>query len=68
MSRRSVEQAIEAGEWDEALDADAQRVEDYNREDCESTEKLRDWLEGLRTELIGQGNALPRPVPEDDAA
>lgn len=35
-------------------------IEDYNRIDCVSTEKLRDWLVGLRPHI-------PWPVPSADA-
>jgi predicted RecB family nuclease len=41
-----------------------QAIEDYNRDDCISTWKLRDWLEERRVEapaLFGQ--ELPRPAP-----
>lgn len=67
MSRRLVEHAIEAGEWDAVLDDHARIVEAYNREDCESTLKLRDWLELLRARAIGDGHDLPRPPLEDGA-
>lgn len=39
-----------------------QVVEKYNRDDCLSTAALRDWLELLRSQLVAQGNAVPRPV------
>jgi predicted RecB family nuclease len=42
----------------EALDA----VEGYNRDDCVSTLKLRDWLEGLRAQAIADGAEVPRPT------
>ena len=68
MSRRLIEHAIEAGDLDEAMDAHRRIVEDYNREDCESAERLRDWLEALRSEAIVQGYELPRPVPKTGEA
>ncbi len=68
MSRRLVEHAIEAGDLDATLDNHRRIVEDYNREDCESARRLRDWLEQLRTEVIAQGNELPRPVAQDGEA
>jgi predicted RecB family nuclease len=34
----------------------------YNRDDCLSAHALRDWLEGIRAELISQGNVIERPV------
>jgi uncharacterized protein len=41
-----------------------ERVEGYNRDDCVSTLRLRDWLEGLRREVIGSGTEVPRPAIE----
>ena len=35
----------------------------YNRDDCISALKLRDWLEGIRARLIADGVSLPRPAP-----
>ena len=35
----------------------------YNADDCVSTEKLRDWLESIRTDLIVKGTAIARPEP-----
>ncbi|MFY9621212.1 MAG: TM0106 family RecB-like putative nuclease [Pyrinomonadaceae bacterium] len=41
-------------------------IEGYNRDDCVSALRLRDWLERLRTELERQvGTSLPRPQPKD---
>lgn len=42
-------------------------VSGYNQDDCESTFQLRDWLEGRRADLIGQGQAVLRPVPPENA-
>ena len=60
-SRRIVEHAVAAGDAGPALAGHFAVVEDYNREDCESAGRLRDWLEGLRTAAVGAGHALPRP-------
>lgn len=49
------------------LPADRQTVEAYNRDDCVSTEALRDWLETQRTKLIEQGIEITRPEPGDSA-
>lgn len=49
------------------LPADRQTVEAYNRDDCVSTEALRDWLETQRTKLIEQGIEITRPEPGDGA-
>jgi len=67
-SRHIVENAIAVRDVDEQLDRDRLIVERYNREDCESASRLRDWLEQLRTEVIEQGHALPRPAIADGAA
>ncbi|MBP8274128.1 MAG: TM0106 family RecB-like putative nuclease, partial [Acidobacteria bacterium] len=37
-------------------------VEGYNRDDCMSTWRLRDWLESKRTEMMAGGADIPRPV------
>jgi predicted RecB family nuclease len=34
----------------------------YNRDDCLSARALRNWLEGIRAELITKGNVIERPV------
>lgn len=40
----------------------------YNEEDCRSTWKLREWLEGLRSEQeVRTGRLLPRPTPKEEA-
>jgi predicted RecB family nuclease len=41
-----------------------QIVQGYNRDDCLSTWRLREWLEGLRSGLIKQGVAIDRPIPQ----
>ena len=41
-------------------------IEAYNRDDCISTLKLRDWLETLRVELAQHaGEPVPRPGPRE---
>ena len=60
-SMRLVESAVADGSLDTG-DPHSRIVEDYNREDCESTLRLRDWLEDLRAELVSKGHALPRPL------
>ena len=62
MSLAIVEHAIEAGDFDARIEAHCRIVEAYNREDCESAERLRDWLERLRTDVIAAGHELPRPA------
>ena len=42
-----------------------QRIADYNKDDCVSTWRLRDWLEEQRAHLAASlGEGLPRPLPE----
>jgi predicted RecB family nuclease len=46
-----------------------QTIESYNREDCFSAERLRDWLEQRRTEIEKKtGQPLPRPAPKSGEA
>ena len=47
----------------EQQDKDA--VEGYNRDDCASTLRLRDWLEGVRRELVEGGAQIERPALAD---
>ena len=69
MSRRIVENAIAEGDGGEELALHLRVVEDYNREDCESAERLRGWLEQLRGEVVAGGGDLPRPeLREGDAS
>ena len=43
-------------------------VQGYNRDDCRSTEALRDWLEDLRAELVAGGRTCRGPSPEEAPA
>lgn len=40
----------------------------YNREDCVSARRLRDWLEEVRAGLIRQGASIDRPAPPEKRA
>lgn len=62
-----LEVSLELNDPEGIADDDRATVESYNRDDCVSTEKLRDWLEGQRVELIAQGNDVQRPEPGDPA-
>ncbi len=66
-SMRLVESAVADGSLDTG-DPHSRIVEDYNREDCESTLRLRDWLEALRADVVSKGHAIPRPLPESGEA
>lgn len=66
VNRRRLEVSLEScgvGILQEIRDS----VEGYNRDDCVSTLRLREWLESLRTELIASGTAVPRPTIKDAA-
>lgn len=39
-------------------------IEQYNQDDCISTRKLRDWLEGLRKQVLASGYKITRPQQE----
>jgi predicted RecB family nuclease len=44
-------------------------IEAYNRDDVESTWRLRDWLEARRADAVGDGHTIERPaVRETEAA
>lgn len=68
MSRRLVETAIASGAFEELPAQHQKIVEDYNREDCESALRLRDWLEVLRSDAITDGHLIPRPDLESGEA
>jgi uncharacterized protein len=61
--------AVEQDLNDEDVAAIHQAIEGYNRDDCVSTLRLRDWLEVLRLELEEKtGAPLPRPAPKTGEA
>lgn len=65
---QAVELALEADAPGAITDAIRAAVEGYNRDDCRSTEALRDWLERLRSQLVAAGIAVPRPAPKEGDA
>jgi len=67
--RRAIEHALELG-MPEAIGDDTRRiVEGYNRDDCISAARLRDWLEELRAEIVARGEPIARPplAPDEPA-
>jgi predicted RecB family nuclease len=59
---RYIEHRLELGCGDAELpDSMRDAMEGYNREDCFSTAKLRDWLERERRKLVDRGTVVPRP-------
>lgn len=54
----------EQGPGEEDIGEIRKAIEGYNRDDCVSTLRLRDWLEDRRRELEARtGTPLPRPTP-----
>ena len=65
----SLEAFFSLGETKADLGVIRDTVEEYNRDDCVSALRLREWLEGLRREVETQtGIAVPRPAPKESAA
>ncbi len=61
-----VERMLELGQGGEIPAAARAAVLEYNREDCESTLRLRGWLEELRAERVAAGEAIERPKLEEE--
>jgi uncharacterized protein len=66
--RNAMEQALEMRCADRVPQATRDVVEGYNRDDCISTLRLREWLESLRTGLESSGTPVPRPEPKTGEA
>ena len=66
-SLRTVEHALELGHLDLITPHAMKEVESYNRDDCQSTWALRDWLERRRAEREAAGDPVPRPAPPESA-
>ena len=61
-SLRTLERALELNEVASIPQEVRNTVEAYNREDCISTLRLRNWLEKLRRELVANGMEIKRPL------
>src|SRR5262249_40605767 len=61
---RNLECALELNEVAGIPDEVPRTVEAYNREDCISTLRLRDWLERIRRDLVVNGSEIKRPPLE----
>ncbi|MFB9984384.1 TM0106 family RecB-like putative nuclease [Mesorhizobium kowhaii] len=64
----SLQSSLELGHPDKIREQDRSVVESYNRDDCVSTQFLRDWLEMLRSQTIAAGEPVARPQPGDEVA
>lgn len=58
---QAMEFALESRVPQVVPDETRQAVAGYNRDDCRSTEALREWLEGRRADLVASGVDVPRP-------
>ena len=67
LHRHAFERALELGRQDAVPQTTRDAIEVYNRDDCISTMRLRDWLERLRDEAILAGRVIARPEPESGA-
>ncbi|HUF46351.1 MAG TPA: TM0106 family RecB-like putative nuclease [Vicinamibacterales bacterium] len=63
-----MEQALEFDRPELATPAVRAVVEGYNRDDCVSARRLRDWLEARREELVASGTPIDRPPVEPGEA
>src|SRR5258706_4719949 len=62
-----VQALLELGDAADIADDERRVVEAYNRDDCQSTWRLRDWLETQRASALSDRAALARPALSDAA-
>ena len=60
-----VQALLELGDASDIGDDERRVVEAYNRDDCRSTWRLRDWLETVRASAISEGEIIERPALSD---
>jgi predicted RecB family nuclease len=60
-----VQTLLELGDASDIGDDERRVVEAYNRDDCQSTWRLRDWLENVRATAISEGETVERPALSD---
>jgi predicted RecB family nuclease len=56
-----VQALLELGDASDIGDDERSAVKAYNRDDCKSTWRLRDWLENVRAIAISEGEIIARP-------
>jgi len=67
MALAKVQACLELGDLEFIDEADRAVVAGYNRDDCVSTWRLRDWLETHRDDLVAAGTDVPRPEAPEGA-
>jgi hypothetical protein len=63
-----VQASLELGDFDSIGPDERTAVTGYNRDDCLSAWRLRDWLEEIRSGLIAAGATIERPLPRSGEA
>ena len=59
-----VQASLELGDIGGIGEKERSAVTGYNRDDCLSAWRLRDWLEKVRSELLAAGAVIERPIPQ----
>lgn len=67
-NRHTLELLLENGQPQDVTGEMHRIVEQYNRDDCISAARLREWLENIRTNLAQRGEEVPRPVQKEAEA
>ena len=57
-----VQALLELGDASDVGDDERRVVQAYNRDDCRSTWRLRDWLENVRALAVSDGEIIERPA------
>ena len=65
VNRHALELLLENGQQEDVTEEMRRIVERYNRDDCVSTVRLRDWLEHIRAGLVARGEDIQRPTPPE---
>jgi hypothetical protein len=58
-----VQASLELGDFKAIGEDERAAVAGYNRDDCLSAWRLRDWLEQIRSDLVAGGAVIERPAP-----
>jgi hypothetical protein len=63
-----VQASLELSDFDSIGPEERTAIRGYNRDDCLSAWRLRDWLEEIRSGLIAAGATIERPLPRSGEA